>query len=53
VFLVDQQEATSKDKITLPKNLQREMIKFFLSTSTAKITADKKQQQTPNQNEGC
>ena len=35
------------DKIILPKNLQREMIQFFLKTSIPKIAADKEQQQKP------
>ena len=35
------------DKIILPQNLQKEMIKFFLKTSIPKIAADKEQQQTP------
>lgn len=35
------------DKIILPQNLQKEMIKFFLTTSIPKIAADKEQQQKP------
>ena len=41
----------AKDKITLPDNLQREMIKFFLRTSMPKIAADKERQQTPSEND--
>jgi len=52
---VDKQEAYTKEKIILPKNLQREMIKFFLKTSLPKLAAlDKEQQQNPNhKDEGC
>jgi hypothetical protein len=38
----------SKEKIILPENLQREMMKFFLKTSMPKIAAtDKEKQQAP------
>ena len=41
------QETDTKEKIILPKNLQREMIKFFLGTSMPKIAeTDKVSQQT-------
>jgi len=45
--------ATEKtNKIILPQNLQREILKFFLKTSIPKITADKERQQQPqNSNE--
>ena len=44
------QESDSKDKIILPKNLQREMIEFFLRTAVPKIAViDKEHPQTsPN-----
>ena len=43
-----------KEKIILPENLQREMIKFFLKTSVPKIVAEKERQQPPkNLKEGC
>ena len=53
----------TKEKIILPKNLQREMIKFFLKTSMPKLamlnkqeaeqTQDKEQQTPKIQNKGC
>ena len=48
----------TKEKIILPENLQREMIKFFLKTSMLKIVKseapDKEEQHAPKiQNEGC
>lgn len=43
---MDKKQTTEdKNKIILPQNLQREMIKFFLQTSIPKIAADKEQQQ--------
>ncbi|GHU53606.1 hypothetical protein AGMMS49975_12130 [Clostridia bacterium] len=41
------------DKIILPQNLQREMMRFFLKTSVPKIVeADRKQQQpSPKSNQ--
>jgi hypothetical protein len=44
---MDKRETPAKEKIKLPKNLQREMIKFFLHTSMPKIAADKERQQKP------
>lgn len=44
---MDKREAPAKEKIVLSKNLQREMMKFFLHTSIPKIAADKVQQQQP------
>jgi len=44
---MDKRESPAKEKIILPKNLQREMIKFFLETSIPKIAADKERQQQP------
>ena len=51
----NKQKTDSKDKeekIILPVNLQREMMKFFLKTSVPKLAeAEKERQQTsPNQN---
>ncbi|MCL2199982.1 MAG: hypothetical protein FWB80_13780 [Defluviitaleaceae bacterium] len=48
-------EVDPKEKIILPKNLQREMIKFFLNTSVPKIAeANKLRQQTSEiSSEGC
>ena len=54
-------KTNAKEKITLPKNLQREMMNFFLQASmsnnaTAKTgeALDKENQQTPEiQKEGC
>ena len=58
----------TNEKIILPENLQREMIKFFMKTSMLKIAEapdkekapdkeeapDKKEQHAPKiQNEGC
>ena len=40
-------EEPAKEKMVLPQNLQREMIKFFLKTSIPKITADRERQQKP------
>ena len=42
-----------EEKIILPVNLQREMMKFFLETSVPKLVeAEKESQQTsPNQNQ--
>ena len=37
----------AEEKIILPQNLQREMIKFFLKTSIPKVNADREQEQTP------
>ena len=48
---MDKREAPAKEKIILPQNLQREMIKFFLKTSIPKIAADRereKEQQQPS-----
>jgi len=44
---MDTRETPAKEKIKLPKNLQREMMKFFLKTSIPKIAADKERQQKP------
>jgi len=45
---MDKQETGKKEKIILPQNLQREMIKFFLKTSIPKLAAiDKERQQLP------
>ena len=44
---MDKREAPAKEKIVLPQNLQREMMKFFLHTSIPKIAADKERQQQP------
>jgi hypothetical protein len=44
---MEKRETPAKEKIVLPQNLQREMIKFFLKTSIPKIHADKKQRQKP------
>jgi len=43
------------DKIILPKNLQREMIKFFTQASIKNASKkDKEKQQTPEKpNKGC
>ena len=41
---MEKREAHAKEKIILPQNLQREMIKFFLKTSIPKIKAGKAQQ---------
>ena len=52
----NKQKTDSKDKeekIILPVNLQREMMKFFLKTSVPKLAEiEKERQQTsPNQNQ--
>jgi len=44
---MDKRETPAKEKIVLPKNLQREMMKFFLQTSIPKIANDKERQQKP------
>jgi len=44
---MDKRETPAKEKIVLPQNLQREMIKFFLQASMSKKSTDKEQQQTP------
>jgi len=46
---------TANDEIILSKNLQREMIKFFLKTSMPKLDAQEKEKQQPSKihNEGC
>ena len=44
---MDKRENPTKEKIKLPKNLQKEMMKFFLKTSIPKIAADKERQQEP------
>ena len=55
-------KTNAEDKITLPKNVQREMMKFFLRTSIPTIAAEKEknkdrehQQTSPNLDEakGC
>ena len=53
---MEKKQATeSKDKIIIPQNLQKEMIKFFLKTSIPKIAAEKEQgkqqQKTSNSKE--
>ncbi|MCL2577506.1 MAG: hypothetical protein FWE27_05590 [Defluviitaleaceae bacterium] len=48
---MEKRETPAKEKIILPKNLQREMIKFFLHTSIPRLAADKEQQQTPPNSE--
>jgi len=55
VIILEKQKTTSKEKIVLPKNLQREMMRFFIEAATPKnVTNDKEQQQTPkNSCEGC
>jgi len=45
--IMDKRENPTKEKIKLPKNLQKEMMKFFLKTSIPKIAADKERQQEP------
>lgn len=52
---MDKKKANPKEKIILPKNLQREMIKFFLKNAAPKLAAlDKEQQQTSeNSKERC
>ena len=42
-----------KEKIILPVNLQREMMKFFLKTSVPKLaeTEKERQQTSPNKNQ--
>ena len=45
---MEKREAPAKEKIILPQNLQREMIKFFLKTSIPKLAEDKAQQQKPS-----
>ena len=52
---MEKKEVSPQEKIILPKNLQREMMKFFLKTSMPKIVAaNKKRQQTSEiQNEGA
>jgi len=44
---MEKSTAKPKEKITLPENTQREMMKFFLKTSIPKIAADKKRQANP------
>jgi len=44
---MDEPNTIPKEKITLPENTQREMMKFFLKTSIPKIAADKKRQTNP------
>ena len=44
---MEKREEPAKEKMVLPQNLQREMIKFFLKTSIPKIAADKERQQKP------
>ena len=44
---MEKRETPAKEKIILPKKLQREMIKFFLHTSIPRLAADKEQQQKP------
>jgi len=55
VIILEKQKTTSKEKIVLPKNLQREIMRFFIEAATPKnVTNDKEQQQTPkNSCEGC
>jgi hypothetical protein len=42
---MEKKEIDANEKIILPKNLQREMMKFFLKTSMPKIVADNKERQ--------
>jgi hypothetical protein len=44
---MDKREEPAKEKMVLPQNLQREMIKFFLHTSMQKKSNDKERQQKP------
>jgi hypothetical protein len=44
---MEKREEPAKEKMVLPLNLQREMIKFFQKTAIAKTAADKERQQKP------
>jgi len=52
---MEKKDAGSKEKIILSKNIQREMIKFFLKTSMPKLDElDREKQQTSEiQKEGA
>lgn len=52
---MDKTETNAKEKIILPENLQREMLKFFLRSSMKKnAKPDKEKKQTSEtQKEGC
>lgn len=52
---MEKAKSDKKEKIILPENLQKEMIKFFLKTSIPKIIEDKERQQPPenSKNEGA
>ena len=51
---MEKPRADKKEKIILPDNLQREMIKFFLKTSVPKIVEEKEHRQPPeNSKKGC
>ena len=51
---MEKPKTEKKEKVILPENLQREMIKFFLKTSVPKIVEEKERQQSPeNSKEGC
>ena len=39
-------EVTTKEKIVLPENTQREMMKFFLKTSIPKIADEKRKMES-------
>ena len=43
---MDSKRIEAKEKIILPKNLQREMMKFFLQKSMQKNTVQDKEKQT-------
>jgi hypothetical protein len=45
---MEKREAPAKEKIVLPQNLQREMVKFFLKYSAPKMNADEEKQTPPN-----
>ncbi len=44
---MDDKKPDTTEKIVLPKNLQREMIKFFARCNATKIVTDKDNQQAP------
>lgn len=52
---MEKPQTDKKEKIILPENLQREMIKFFLKTSVPKIIKEKERQQPSenSKNEEC
>jgi hypothetical protein len=47
VVAVDKKSPDTKEKIILPKGLQREMVKFFLKTSVPKLAELNKEQSSP------